>query len=669
MNDSNVNENFLDVKILLEFLKKYKKILVIVFFISAIFSSVLCLFIPPEYKSTIILFPTSGGSVSQSLITESQQKKDILKFGEEENVEQLMQMLMSSEIRNMIIKKFDLYKHYDIDPKSKYANTKLYKKYESNVKITRTKYMSIQVDVIDRDPKIAADIANSIAEAVDSLYDKIRYERAYKSFLIVEKEYENQKAKIKAIEDSLAALSAQGVIEVKTQTEMYSEQHAIAIATGNQKAKEEIEKKLGILAKYGSTHLLLKEQLTEEVKRLAVVEAKYKEAKIDLEADLPNTFIVSPAEPADKKYYPICWLFVSISVISTFILAVFVLILLEKFVKKKIFEIEFSELKNEIKKIEFELPKYEVMESYFKTKSIFGLILKWKWHLIILILAAAGLAALFSSPMFIKPKYQSSATLFPANIAPVSDESESEQMLEYLESNDIKFRVIDAFNLWEHYNVPKDNSNSKWKILKIYNSNINIRKTPNEAIIITATDTDPQIASDIVDSIIKYYNDLVLQVNIEKSKEIVSIYKREYEKKQREVDSLGELLKKFRTEYGLLDMTAQVEKYTEAVYLGRSLDEAREVLGNWKNFGAEYQKTDSLFYYAIKDLYKNKNIYESSLRDASKFQTYAHVVSKPYPADRKSYPIRWLIVLMSMLGAFVAGVIVIAIIEAYKKSE
>ncbi|MFQ3676159.1 MAG: hypothetical protein SNJ64_06445, partial [Endomicrobiia bacterium] len=132
---------------------------------------------------------------------------------------------------------------------------------------------------------------------------------------------------------------------------------------------------------------------------------------------------------------------------------------------------------------------------------------------------------------------------------------------------------------------------------------------------------------------------------------------------------LGELLKKFRTEYGLLDMSAQVEKYTEAVYLGRSLDEAREVLGNWKNFGAEYQKTDSLFYFAIKDLYKNKNIYESSLRDANKFQTYAHVVSKPFPADRKSYPIRWLIVLMSMLGAFVAGVIVIAIIEGSKKSE
>lgn len=309
------------------------------------------------------------------------------------------------------------------------------------------------------------------------------------------------------------------------------------------------------------------------------------------------------------------------------------------------------------------------MESYFKTKSIFKLIIKWKWYLLILISVAAILAILFSSPWFIKPKYKSSATLFPANIIPVSDESESEQMLEYLQSELIKFRVIDAFNLYDHYEIPKDQPASKWKILKMYDGSVNIRKTPNEAIVITVTDTDPQMASNMIDSIIKYYNDLVLNLNIEKSKEIVYIYKREYEKKIKEVDSLANILKTYRTEYGLLDMTAQVEKFTEAIYMGRSLDEAREVLENWKTYGAEYNKTDSLFYFALSDLHKNKTIYENAIRDASKFQTYAHIVSRPFPADKKSYPVRWLIVLFSVLGAFVAGVIVIAIIEGNKKIE
>ena len=41
---------------------------------------------------------------------------------------------------------------------------------------------------------------------------------------------------------------------------------------------------------------------------------------------------------------------------------------------------------------------------------------------------------------------------------------------------------------------------------KIYDANINIRKTPNDAIVISVRDIDPQIASNIVDSIIKFYD-------------------------------------------------------------------------------------------------------------------------------------------------------------------
>jgi len=196
--------------------------------------------------------------------------------------------------------------------------------------------MSIRIDVLDESPDTAALIANEIAAQVDSLYAKIQKERATKAFNIVEKEFLAQKGKIKNIEDSLYALSQLGVIDVKSQTEMYSEQHAIAIASGNDRAKVEIEKKLDILAKYGSSHSILKEQMFEEVKQLAVIEAKYREAKIDLEQDLPNTYIVSAAEVADRRFYPIYWLTISLSVLSTLLFSIILLILFDKYIKKKI---------------------------------------------------------------------------------------------------------------------------------------------------------------------------------------------------------------------------------------------------------------------------------------------------------------------------------------------
>ena len=91
------------------------------------------------------------------------------------------------------------------------------------------------------------------------------------------------------------------------------------LANGNYSAVLELEKKLDVLANYGSIHTILKEQMYEEVKKLAVIEAKYREAKIDLEQTLPNKYVVDSAEKAERKSYPIRWLIVSTSVLSTFL--------------------------------------------------------------------------------------------------------------------------------------------------------------------------------------------------------------------------------------------------------------------------------------------------------------------------------------------------------------
>ncbi len=329
-------ENIFNSSNLLRFISQKRRPLLIVCCLAIIISTIISFMIPSRYKSTVVLFPASSSSVSQSLITENQQKKDILKFGEEEEVEQLMQMLQSTEIRNRIIEKYNLFDHYGISKNSKYPYSTLYKKYESNIKISRTEYMSIEINVYDEVPEIAALIANDIANLVDSAYYNIQQERAQKAYNIVSTEFEMQKSKIKQIEDSLLSLSLLGVIDVKSQTEMYSEQHAIAIANANYIAIPELEKKIQVLAEYGSIHTILKEQMYEEVKKLAVIEAKYREAKIDFENTLPNKYVVNKAEKAERKTYPIRWLIVITSLFSTFLFSIIVLLILDQFIKKKV---------------------------------------------------------------------------------------------------------------------------------------------------------------------------------------------------------------------------------------------------------------------------------------------------------------------------------------------
>lgn len=329
-NDNKSTFNASDVLLLIR--KKWKHLLIICA-VAFVASAAVSLCIHPKYKSTVVLYPANSTSVSQALATDAGTQKGLLQFGEDEEVEQMMQVLQSNEIRDRIVEKYNLIEHYHINPNSKYLYTTLNNKYNKNVTISRTEYTSVLIEVLDESPDTAAMIANDISYLLDTVYSRMQRKRAEKAFNIAENEYREQQTTVKNIKDSLELLSILGVIDVRSQTEMYSEQYAIALASGNAHNIKEIESKLDTLAKYGSEHTTLKERLIEEVQTLTLRKNKYREAKIELEQDLPNAFIVNKAEKAERKSYPITWLIVLTSVASTFLLALLLLAIIES--KKK----------------------------------------------------------------------------------------------------------------------------------------------------------------------------------------------------------------------------------------------------------------------------------------------------------------------------------------------
>jgi uncharacterized protein involved in exopolysaccharide biosynthesis len=326
------NEDF-DSSGLVVFLYKWRKplfvILVATIFLSWFFSGPW--FITPKFKSTVILYPTSSNSVSKSLFSEQGGKgTDIMAFGEDEQAEQLLQILSSNKIRDRIIRKFDLMQHYDIDTGSKYKNSLLFREYERNISFRRTEYMAVQISVFDKDPQLAADIANKIAELIDSTKNEMQHQRALKGFQIVEAEYKKLQDDVKATVDSLVKLGDLGVNDVEYQSQVLNQQMAISIMNGNRSAQVALQKKLDVLGKYGGVYMSLKNALEFKTEQLTILQTKYKEAKVDAEDNLPQKFIVNDAYKAEKKSYPVRWLIVIVSTFSTFFLAIIVLIIMEK---------------------------------------------------------------------------------------------------------------------------------------------------------------------------------------------------------------------------------------------------------------------------------------------------------------------------------------------------
>ena len=181
---------------LLVFLYKWRKPLIIISTVGAIVSAIVSLIIPNKYESKVILFPASINSISKALISENNIKADVLEFGEEEQAEQLLQILHSDEIRDRVITKFNLLEHYDIEKDDKFKMTKLHKQYKGNVTFKRTEFMSVEINVLDESPDTAALMANFIANHLDSVKNRMRYQIAYPAYKIVEEQYLNLQAEI-----------------------------------------------------------------------------------------------------------------------------------------------------------------------------------------------------------------------------------------------------------------------------------------------------------------------------------------------------------------------------------------------------------------------------------------------------------------------------------------
>jgi uncharacterized protein involved in exopolysaccharide biosynthesis len=99
---------------------------------------------------------------------------------------------------------------------------------------------------------------------------------------------------------------------------------------GNRTAQAALQKKLDVLGKYGGVYMSLKNALEFKTEQLTLLQAKYKEAKVDAEENLPVKFVVSDAYKAEKKSYPINWLIVIVSTLSALFIAIIVIMVMEK---------------------------------------------------------------------------------------------------------------------------------------------------------------------------------------------------------------------------------------------------------------------------------------------------------------------------------------------------
>lgn len=224
--------------------------------------------------------------------------------------------------------------HYEIDTTQKYKKTALDKEFDENIAFLPTKFMSVRIKVLDKNPQIAADIANDIANLIDTVMNNMRKERALEALNLVKLEYNALRNDILKQQDSLSVIRSKGVIDYESQAQVLSKSYAEAVMSGKTNVAKKIQQKLDTLAKYGGAYVSIRDYLEVQQEYLSNLKSKYAEAVVDATQNLPNKYVVNKAYAAEKKSYPIRWLIVVLSTLSTFLFSIFMLILVDNIGKR-----------------------------------------------------------------------------------------------------------------------------------------------------------------------------------------------------------------------------------------------------------------------------------------------------------------------------------------------
>lgn len=291
MSESNYNFNSMDI---IRFIFKNKWPIIIITAIAAITSVFVSLNIQEKYKSSVVLFPKTQVSVSNALVSSELINTDdhIMNFGDEEATEQLIQTLHSEKIRFKIFKKFDLINHYGISKDDPFPQTKLHQEYRKNVSVKRTEFQAVRVEVLDKDPQVAADIANEISRLLDITLNEMQKEVAQGILDVVQSEYDILLSEISDLEKKM---------------DQYKNKRP------------------------DSHYISLSEQLKSENQRLSEIKSKLVEARVNANQEIPRKFTVATAYPAEKKAYPIRWIICFVSTLSAFLFAVLLMLFIDRY--------------------------------------------------------------------------------------------------------------------------------------------------------------------------------------------------------------------------------------------------------------------------------------------------------------------------------------------------
>jgi len=289
----------------------------------------------------------------------------------------------------------------------------------------------------------------------------------------------------------------------------------------------------------------------------------------------------------------------------------------------------------------------------------------------ILLVTLLSLAITFVLVRFVQPAYKSIAYVYPSNLGLYSEESQTEQLLQFAVSNEIRLYLFQKYKLAKHYKIDTLKKTYPFIYDEIYDKKISINKTKYESVEIKVEDFNPDTARMLVNGIIEGINLLIEKEHKAQYTEDVANSKIFLDLKQHEIDSAQVILNELSEKYGVLDMRIQLKEAAKTYYKnmgGAKSSPLGELLSNLGKHGVEYVKLNAFFDHEVRAYAAALDDYHKHLTDYKRKNSFVVVASKPTRPVIASWPKRTLILLVVGVSVFVLACAYFIFIDRIKQT-
>lgn len=306
----------------------------------------------------------------------------------------------------------------------------------------------------------------------------------------------------------------------------------------------------------------------------------------------------------------------------------------------------------------------------FNFKSLVDLLIaRWKVFLIVAVIGAA-VGTVISLPAFMTPKFKSVAVVYPVNTMTYSDESETEQLLQIFESSSVRDSIIEKFDLYEKYDIERGAPSSRYYLLEEFNDRFTVSKTLYESVRLEVYDEDPDLARAMADEMLHRVNEKFNLLANERGRNLARSFKSQMDYQSTVIDSIETMVSTISTEKGLVEYEAQsrelVRGYVESLRGGSNAfkDEIKNLMSNTRESGSVVRMLQQVSKEAVERRSQIEERYlfwrEYEFRDIN----YIDIVVSPETPDKKAWPVRWLIVVLSTGAALLLALVMVALGKA-----